>query len=61
MSTDDFEVHPRGTSEELRVVRQFVKEISDQVNAGTSRDELKYIVAQMNLWYVGHNERYPNV
>jgi hypothetical protein len=61
MSTNDFEVHPRGTSEELRVVRQFVKEISDQVNAGTSRDELKYIVAQMNLWYVGHNERYPNV
>jgi len=57
--SDDFEVHPRGTSEELRAARQFVKEISNEINAGTSRDQLKYTVAQMKLWYDVHINRYP--
>lgn len=61
MSNGDFEVHPRGTSEELRVVRQFVKEISDTVNASDCGDELKTMVAKINIWYVGHIDRYNNV
>jgi hypothetical protein len=61
MSTNDFEVHPRGTSEELSVLRQFVKEIIHEVDNKDCSGEFIDIVAKISLWYVGHNERYPNV
>lgn len=61
MSNNDFEVHPRGTMEELKVLRQFVKDISNTIIVTDCGDSLKTAVAKINIWYTGHNERYPNV
>jgi len=57
-SYGDFEVHPVGTSEELRVLREFVKNISHAVNTSDCGDELKGMVSKINLWYVGHIDRH---
>ena len=59
MSNGDFEVLPRGTIEELRVLREFVKEISHEVNATDCGSELKRMISKINLWYVGHIDRFP--
>jgi len=59
MAEGDFEVMPRGTMEELRVLREFVKEISKTVNASDCGDELKSMIAKINLWYVSHIDRFP--
>lgn len=63
MSNGDFEVHPRGTSEELRAVREFVKEISELSHRyGINVPQpITQSIGKINLWYAGHNERYPNV
>lgn len=61
MSNSDFEVHPLGTSEELKTVRQFVIDVSDAVNASNCGEDLKQMVAKINLWYAGHVDRYSNV
>jgi hypothetical protein len=59
MAEGDFEVHPLGTTEELRVLREFVKEISREVNAADCGSELKSMIAKINRWYVGHIDRFP--
>jgi len=59
MSEGDFEVLPRGTIEELRVLREFVTDISKAVNASDCDQEIKSMIAKINLWYVGHIDRYP--
>lgn len=58
MSEGNFEVHPVGTVEELRVLREFVKDISRAVNASDCGDELKGMVSKINLWYVAHIDRH---
>ena len=62
MSNGDFEVHPRGTMEELKVLRLFVNELTklSQSHDLTPQSMLDKI-QKINLWYAGHNERYPNV
>jgi hypothetical protein len=47
MAEGDFEVHPLGTTEELRVLREFVKEISREVNAADCGSELKSMIAMV--------------
>ena len=59
MSNGDFEVLPRGTIEELRVLRDFVKQISSTVNASDCGEEIKSMIAKINLWYVDHVDRFP--
>ena len=59
MSEADFEVMPRGTTEELRVLREFVQNISKAVNASDCEPEIKNMIAKINLWYVGHIDRFP--
>lgn len=62
MSNGDFEVLPRGTMEELRVLREFVHKLTalSQTHDLTPQSMLVEI-NRINLWYAGHNERYPNV
>lgn len=59
MAEADFEVMPRGTTEELRVLREFVQNISKAVNASECPPEVKSMIAKINLWYVGHIDRFP--
>ena len=59
MSEGDFEVLPRGTIEEIRVLREFVTNISKAVNSSDCDQEIKSMIAKINLWYVGHIDRYP--
>jgi len=59
MAEGDFEVMPRGTTEELRVLREFVQNISKVVNASDCGDELKSMITKINLWYVSHIDRFP--
>ena len=54
----DFEVHPRGTTNELRVVRQFVKELSEAVNKNDN-NLVRELTAKINLWYAGHVQSHP--
>jgi uncharacterized protein involved in type VI secretion and phage assembly len=62
MSNGDFEVLPRGSIEELRVLREFVHKLTSlsQSHDLTPQSMLAQI-EKINLWYAGHNDRYPNV
>lgn len=63
MSNGDFEVHPRGTSDELRAVREFVKEISElsQRYGINVPQPMTQSIAKINLWYLGHIDRYNEI
>lgn len=63
MSNGDFEVMPRGTMEEVRVLRNFVHQLNDI--ARTEEDKDKLIVemvrqlGKVNMFYAEHVEKYP--
>lgn len=61
MSNGDFEVLPRGSIEELHVLREFVHKLTalSQSPDLTPQSMLAQI-EKINLWYAGHNERYPS-
>ena len=69
MSKDDFEVLPRGTTEELKVLRQFSKEmiaISRTMENPVflpmligKWEEMTSLVRQLEKFYAHHTEKYP--
>jgi len=61
MSNGDFEVLPRGTIEELRVLRSFVKDITKlSYSHDLTPQSMQAKINEVNLWYAGHIERYPS-
>lgn len=63
MSEGNFEVLPRGTTEELRVLRQFSKDMIDishtMVNPVGKWEEMTSLVRQLEKFYAHHTEKYP--
>lgn len=61
MSNGDFEVVPRGTIEELKVLREFAKQMSayNSIHDMPTPHEMRYLINTLELWYTGHNEKYP--
>ena len=63
MSNGDFEVHSRGTTEELRMLRAFVREITDlehQLDTIVPKP-LCECIQKINYWYSSHVAKYPEV
>jgi hypothetical protein len=60
MSTD-FEVHPIGTTAELRKLREFARKIIDlNSNYGSIDTELlSETVVNLEVWFQDHNEKHP--
>lgn len=63
MSNGDFEVMPRGTMEEVRVLRAFVKDLVelDRRYGINTPQAIREEIAKVNHFYVGHTERYPQI
>lgn len=63
MSNGDFEVMPRGTMEEVRVLRAFVKDLVelDRRYGINTPQAIREEIAKVNNFYVGHTERYPQI
>lgn len=63
MSEGDFEVLPRGTIEELRVLRAFVKDITslEHQSDNITPKALSECIQKINYWYASHIVKYPNV
>ena len=63
MSKDDFEVLPRGTTEELKVLRQFSRNIIDisysMENQAEKWEKISSLVRQLEKFYAYHAEKYP--
>ena len=63
MSKDDFEVLPRGTTEELKVLRQFSKEMiaisRTMENPVGKWEEMTSLVRQLEKFHAHHTEKYP--
>ncbi len=63
MSDVDFEVHPRGTTEELHVLRDFSKKMIDVTrtmkNPVEKWEEMTKLVRQLEEFYDHHVETYP--
>jgi hypothetical protein len=61
-SNGDFEVMPRGTMEEVRVLRAFVKDLTelDRKYGINTPDVIRKEIAKINAFYVGHVDRYPS-
>ncbi len=63
MSNNDFEVMPRGTTEEVRVLRNFVHQLNDI--ARNEEDVHNFVIevtrhlGMVNMFYASHNEKYP--
>lgn len=62
MSNGDFEVMPRGTMEELKALRSFVKDLSEMTRALNGiPDDVKVKVSEIERFYYYHNEKYSMV
>jgi hypothetical protein len=61
MSNGDFEVMPRGTMDELRELRQFVKNVTRAYNSydNITPGDVAVEIEKINAWYASHIERYP--
>ena len=61
MSEGDFEVLNRGTIEELQYLRKFAREVisMSRIHDMPMPHELRTKVAALELFYQGHNEKYP--
>ena len=61
MSNGDFEVMPRGTMDELRELRQFVKNVTRAYNSydNITPSDVAVEIEKINAWYASHIERYP--
>ena len=61
MSEGDFEVMPRGTMEELRVLRRFVNEIIalSSIHDMPVPHEMRAKINQVSRFYNEHVETYP--
>jgi hypothetical protein len=52
MSNEDFEVHPRGTAEEIKFLRQLAKEIVEK------KPHVEELAGKILVFYEYHNEVY---
>jgi hypothetical protein len=61
MSEGDFEVMPRGTMEELRVLRKFVNEMIalTAIHDMPVPHEMRAKILELNRFYNEHVETYP--
>jgi hypothetical protein len=63
MSNGDFEVMPRGTMEEIRVLRKFANDMIDasktMKNPTAKWDEVRPLILQLQTFYHSHVEKYP--
>jgi hypothetical protein len=63
MSEGDFEVMPRGTMEEVRVLRQFVHKLNDisknEEDVHNFVIEVSREIGKVQSFYRSHVERYP--
>ena len=63
MSEGDFEVHQIGAMEEIRVVRQFSRNIIDisysTENQTEKWEKISSLVRQLEKFYAYHAEKYP--
>ena len=61
MSEGDFEVLPRGTTEELRVLRQFANSMIalNAINDIPVPHEMRTKILELNRFYNSHVETYP--
>ena len=61
MSEGDFEVMPRGTMEELRVLRRFVNEMIalSSIHDMPVPHEMRAAILELNRFYNMHVETYP--
>ncbi len=59
---ENFEVHPIGTTTELRKLREFVSQVADIIIEPNDNDKVARDIAKLTgnlqLWYVGHNEKH---
>lgn len=62
MTNNDFEVMPRGTTAELQALRQFANQMIayNSVDGMSTPFEIHDLISKLELWYAGHNERYPS-
>ena len=62
MSNGDFEVMPRGTTEELRVLRQFSNELVNISRTAEKTNEklekMTSLIRQLEKLYAYHTEKY---
>ena len=61
MSEGDFEVLPRGTTEELRVLRQFANSMIalNAIHDMPVPNEMRAKILELNRFYNTHVETYP--
>ena len=61
MSEGDFEVLNRGTIEELQTLRKFAREMISlsKIHDMLLPHEVRTKVDSLELFYQGHNEKYP--
>lgn len=62
MLEDNFEVLPKGTTEELRVLREFTHNVDAILSLSESKNielDIRELFKNLNTWYKGHNEEYP--
>ena len=63
MTNNDFEVMPRGTMEEVRVLRGLVHQLNNIARNEEDKDnfiiEVTRQLGKVNVFYAEHNEKYP--
>ena len=62
MSEGDFEVLPLGTIQELKVLRQFVRDVDNIISLSKPenlQNDLRITVNDLYSWYKYHTEKYP--
>jgi hypothetical protein len=63
MTKGDFEVMPRGTMEEIKVLRNLVNQLNSIITKEEDRDnfviEVTRQLGNVNRFYAGHVEKYP--
>lgn len=62
MLNGDFEVLPVGTIAELATLRQFAKQmiLFNSIHDMPTPHEMSDLINKLQLWYTGHNEKYPH-
>jgi hypothetical protein len=62
MSSNDFEVMPRGTMEELTVLRKFANDMIDvshtMENPVEKWEKMTVLIRQLEKFYASHTEKY---
>lgn len=60
MDDEDFEVLPRGTIEELRVMRSIANELNRFGHEGFVDKDVDNLIKTVQRFYATHNKKYPS-